>query len=99
SPTAEPRLQNLAIYPKRIEVHGNRAVTNDDIAHGRIKMPCFISKSDGPPTDRWIDSGRPLDKPRSIARRDNSEVHLSLRGASPLGLPYTLSREPLRRLA
>ena len=24
---------------------------------------------------------------------------LSLRGASPLGLPYTLSREPLRRLA
>src|SRR5262245_48114501 len=23
----------------------------------------------------------------------------SLRGASPLGLPYTLSREPLRRLA
>src|SRR5262245_6676374 len=24
---------------------------------------------------------------------------LSLRGASPLGLPFTLSREPLRRLA
>src|SRR6188472_3335254 len=26
-------------------------------------------------------------------------IHHSLRGASPLGLPYTLSREPLRRLA
>src|SRR5262245_41877231 len=49
---------------------------------------------------------RPADAPSSHARRVNCVMndgdHNSselIRGASPLGLPYTRSRSPLRRLA
>jgi hypothetical protein len=72
--TTKSGLELAIIYSKRIEVHGHRAVANDDVANGRMKLSRAIRKGNSTSADRWIDSSSPLDEPGSVAGRHNPEL-------------------------
>lgn len=67
--------QRVAVEAQRIEVDGNAAVTDDDVADDSVvRVMDRLRQRHGTGADGRIDSRRPFDQPCGIARGDDAEI-------------------------